>query len=130
MKKLLFIFTTLLLFSCSSSSDDNNSSNSLFHPPTWIQGTWKEDLSLGYKFTSDNVCLVSLTTQFCFKEQIENTIRVGASASVKELINNSQEYKFSYTIESSTIYYDFIKNSESTIELESDSGYNSTFTKQ
>lgn len=119
MKKLLFVFTALLLFSCSSSSDDNNnSSNSDFHPPAWIQGTWKDDTSFGYKFTSDNVCLLVSINQNCFKEMINNyNASIPNSSSVNESIKSDTEYKFSYTVQGTTQYFHFKKITNTKIEF-------------
>lgn len=117
MKKLLFIFTALLLFSCSSSSDDNSSSNSNFNPPTWIQGKWTNTIGSGYKFTSNNVCSVSLGGDICYKEMLDNYNKVGATSTINESIITDTEYKFSYAVQGSTVYFHFIKKSNSEIQI-------------
>lgn len=117
MKKLLFVFTALLLFSCSSSSDDNNSSNSLFHPPTWIQGTWKDiDGITGFTFKKNDFCSLAVNFETCLNENLVAAKKAGASVNVDETISES-EYKFSYTIQGSTTYFHFKKITNTKIEL-------------
>lgn len=120
MKKLIFLLSFVTLLSCSSSDDNssnNNSSNSKFHPPAWIQGKWMSEISVGYKFTSDNVCTVMSTTETCLKEMVEQYNTHGTNATVNESIVSGSEYKFSYTVQSVTQTFHFIKINNTKIEL-------------
>lgn len=115
MRKLLFVLSLVILFSCSSSSDDDNSSN-LFNPPSWIQGTWKDGLSLGYRFSSNDFCLLASSLETCHRQTLEHFQKSGASVNVDEDISEN-EYKFSYTIQGQTSYYHFKKITNTKIEL-------------
>ncbi len=127
LSSLLFV---VLLTSCSSSSDNNSSSN-LFNPPNWIQGTWRDNASFGFKFTPDNVCQLVSTNENCFKEMINSyNASIPNSSSVDEEINTNTEYKFSYTVQSTTQYFHFIKLTNNTIEYHQDSGVSPVYTKQ
>ncbi|RTY85511.1 hypothetical protein [Flavobacterium sp. RSP15] len=114
MKKLLFVFTALLLLSCSSSSDDDNSSN-LFNPPSWIQGTWSNEI-LGVVFKKNDFCTRSSNLEVCLNEHLIATKKLGVSVTIDEDISGS-EYKFSYTIQGLTSYFHFKKITSTEIEL-------------
>lgn len=115
MKKLLFIFCSILLFSCSSNSDDDkttNSSISDFHPPSWIKGFWKGNVT--YKFLEKDV----YQDQISFKEFVDGcNIAVPNSSFVSEPVKNKTEYKFSLTTGSTIHEYHFIKISSTQIKL-------------
>lgn len=84
MKNLLFLIViTLINFGCSSDSSDS-SSDSVYNPPSWIQGTWGTRANGStqvlnnyyYKFTSDNVCQLVLLTgdnALCWKDAIQQS---------------------------------------------------------
>ena len=111
MKKviLLIFFTTLL----SCSSDDNNSKDSKnsFNPPAWIQGRWinNEIIPLGFKFSKNDVCNIQYTTDLCIKAALDIYNGTQAQISIDEEIKSDTEYKFSYTVQGTTINYHFIK---------------------
>ncbi len=132
MKKLLLVLiSTVFLFGCSS-SDGDSGSNTSFNPPSWIQGRWLvESGGFGYRFTNNDVMSVILTTEFSFGEQIKSVNNVGANTSINEEIKTSTEYKFSYTLQSATQYYHFIKVSNTKFKdvLNDPNGYN-LYTKQ
>ncbi|GGF01748.1 hypothetical protein [Flavobacterium limi] len=115
MKKLFFLFYSILLFSCSSNSDDNiktNSSNSDFHPPSWIEGTWKGDVT--YKFFQKDV----YQNQISFKGLVDGcNLAIPNSSFVSEPIKNNTEYKFSYVTGEIKHEYHFIKISSTEIKL-------------
>ncbi|AWG20441.1 hypothetical protein FFWV33_02300 [Flavobacterium faecale] len=122
MKKVIYFLTLLLLtISCSDSSTDNstNSDNKSFHPPTWIQSRWTTDLGgskFGYNFKSNDVCTIINSTDNCFKAMLNIYKGTQAIISVNEEIISETEYKFSYTIQSFTQYYHFIKVSPTSIK--------------
>lgn len=117
MKKLLFAFGLILLLSCSNDSDENkSSSNSSFHPPSWIQATWKDEISFGYRFSSDNFCSILLSSENCNKEYFELIKKTGITVTIIEDIS-STEYKFSYILQGQSISYHFVKISEKEIQL-------------
>jgi hypothetical protein len=115
MKKLLFAFTSLLLLSCSTSSDDDNNSSNLFNPPSWIQGTWSNEIA-GFVFKKNDFCSKVSNLEICLNESLVAAKKSGASVNVDEDTSES-EYKFSYTIQGQTSYYHFIKISNTKIEL-------------
>lgn len=133
MKKLLLVLiSAVFLFGCSS-SDDNSSSNTSFNPPSWIQGRWMAESTgvSGYRFTNNDVKSVIMTTEFSFGEQIKSVNNVGGKTSINEEIKTNTEYKFSYTLQSATQYYHFIKVSNTKFKdaLNDPNGYN-LYTKQ
>lgn len=132
MKKLLLVvFSSVFLFGCTSSDDDSASNNS-FNPPSWIQGRWlEESKTFGYKFSTNNVCLISSSTDACFKESMDVYNGTQIITSVNEEIKSDTEYKFSYTIQSMTQYFHFVKVSNTEIKDEKNdpNGYN-LYTKQ
>lgn len=118
----------VLTVSCSSSDDNssNNSNNnsSKITPPTWIQGTWvdKETYDLtgykvGYIFRTDDVCMLSVANETCWKEAIilQNSNPGAPQITVNQKISDT-EYKCSITTISQTIYLNFQKNSSNTIK--------------
>lgn len=132
MKKIILLITSIILLSCSS-SDNSSSTNaaSEFHPPSWIQGVWRDEASFGFKFTSNNVCQLASTNQNCFKEMIDSYNQTnGITTSVDEEIISNDEYKFSYTVSAVTQYFHFVKESNNTIEYVQPNGMNPIYTKQ
>lgn len=130
MKNLLFVFISVLIFSCSSNSDDSPSSSNLFNPPTWIHGSWSNPIG-GYKFTTNNVCQINSVSELCFKRMIEDyNSALPNSSTVNEEIISDSEYKFSYTVQSTTQYFHFVKTSNTEIEMLDTQGQGSILTKQ
>lgn len=119
MKNVLFILSLFLLFSCSGADDNSSVSNTVqFHAPDWIHGTWLLDTEfteLGYSFSDDDFCLVSLSTNICYKESINQFLNVGGDAGINEEIISDNRYKFSFTYGGTTTNYDFRKVSNTTI---------------
>ena len=132
MKKLfLVLFSTVFLFGCSS--DGDSGSNTSFNPPSWIQGRWiEENLNfMGYRFTNNDVMLITGTSESSFGEDVKFFNNAGGDASINEEINSSTEYKFSYTLQSVTQYFHFVKvsNTKFRDELNDPDGDN-LYTKQ
>jgi thioredoxin-related protein len=134
MKKLigLIFILTFLLSSCSSSDDDDsNINNSGINPPEWIQGTWllqDSPVSSGFRFTTDDVCIISFSSQACNKQQLETFNNTDIFTNVSEEITNDY-YSVEITISSSITSYQFEKISETEIKwLETTS--NAIYTKQ
>lgn len=91
MKKLIFVISVIILVSCSSNNDDNG----VFYPPSWIQGSWKDNASgdvllftkrdiiyttnngevslskQSYKFTNSTVQVISSTSDSYILDYIE-----------------------------------------------------------
>lgn len=74
MKKIILLLTSVILLSCSNSDDETaNNQNYVFHPPTWLQGTWYsyyddnnqsiEEVENSFKFLEDNILRYSGTTE-------------------------------------------------------------------
>lgn len=114
MKKLLLFPCLYLVLSCSSDSSSGNAHS--FHPPSWIQGTWNNGASVGYKFTSNDFCSIASSTQFCNKEILDDYAQSGLDVSVDEDIS-STEYIFTINTQGSSQNYDFIKISANEIEM-------------
>lgn len=129
MKKILLMASAIVIaVSCSSSDDnsDNGSSNSSkITPPAWIQGTWVDKdayevsgMKLGYVFKVDDVCTLSISTESCWKEIIDqsnSTPNYPYPVKVEQKISDI-EYKCSITHASQTIHYNFQKVSSNTIK--------------
>lgn len=129
MKKLLLMASAIVLtLSCSSSDDsssnNSNSNSSKITPPAWIQGTWVDkdtyDLTnykVGYIFRADDICMLNISHETCWKESINlhNNVPNSPKAIVNESISDT-EYKCSITLASQTIYYNFQKISSNTIK--------------
>jgi hypothetical protein len=130
MKNILFLFLlSVFITGCSTSDDSSNSE--LFNPPSWIQGTWKNDISFGYIFTSNNVCQINFSNEICFKEMIEDyNATIPNTASVNEIVNNDTEYKFSYSVYSVTQFFHFKKLSNSAIEFYDESDNSTILDKE
>lgn len=115
MKKILGLFL-LFSISISCSSDDENSvnSDSSINPPNWIQGTWllpNSGINSGFKFTSNDFCLITSSIQSCNKYNIEQSV---IETNVVEEITNDY-YSIEITIGSSVSYYQFEKVSNTQI---------------
>jgi hypothetical protein len=124
--KNLKIFALVMLasitFSCSSDSnsllDDEGNPNQYFHPPVWIQGTWKiQNAPNGYfQFKQDDFIL--LTPYTSYKAILEQTASTGQTAKVDETINDT-DYNFVITAGTSTGTYKFKKVNANTIQWSS-----------
>lgn len=114
MRKLLFVLSLVILFSCSSSSDDDNSSN-LFNPPSWILGTWSNEIA-SFVFKKNDFCTRVSNLESCLNDNLLAAKKTGVSVNVDEEISEN-EYKFSYTIQGQTSYYHFKKITNTKIEF-------------
>ncbi len=115
----LILAIGFLCSSCSSSDDDNSGNNSSeINPPDWIQGTWlleQPNPNSGYRFTSDDFCLINLSQQTCFKESISQTNNSGATTNVNEEISDNS-YSIEITLGTQIVTYEFEKVSDTEIE--------------
>lgn len=120
---------SLLTVNCSSSNDDDNTPNNqqpvtiqYFHPPTWIQGTWKYapfgtpiDSPLTLKFTdSDIVSISSGGTQTSWTEKI----KVSSNGGTVDEVTANTEYNVTikYNGSGTTDFYEFKKISDTEIQ--------------
>jgi hypothetical protein len=79
MKKLLYLFLAITIISCGGDDDrntNNNSNNLTINPPSWIQGTYLQDIggqtiSNGYEFKSNDFCGVTSNISSCYKAQLD-----------------------------------------------------------
>ena len=120
--KLAVLFIILFFFiSCSSSDDTKSESTSAFAPPSWIHGTWVDNVSssakYGWKFDSSDKYMVvfgTLTAGY-----------VAAGVSVTQLTSTDSEFSYSWVEEgtsggtsfSGTVTHVFTKETTSTIGL-------------
>ncbi|WES99328.1 hypothetical protein P2W68_06850 [Chryseobacterium arthrosphaerae] len=135
MKKLSFkaitiaLSLTLTTVNCSSSNDDDNTSTNqqptttqYFHPPVWIQGTWKYapfgvpmDSQLTLKFTdSDIISISSGGTQTSWTEKIKVSPNGG---NVDEATTNTEyNVTIKYNSTGVTDFFEFKKISDTEIQ--------------
>ena len=80
MKKLLYLFLAITIISCGGDDDsgntNNNSSNLTINPPSWIQGTYLQEvagqiLPQGYEFKPDDFCSVLSNMATCYQAQLD-----------------------------------------------------------
>lgn len=133
MKKLLLIASAFILsISCASSDENSNNSSDNKHskitPPTWIHGTWinleiynDTGYKIGYKFTNDDLCILSNSSENCWKELVNNsnTVNYPYPINVEQTISET-EYTCSITQASQTNHYQFRKVNSKTIEILND----------
>lgn len=134
MKKQLFLALSLSVLSlvtvnCSSSNDDDNTpanqqptTTQYFHPPAWIQGTWKYapfgvpmDSQLTLKFTdSDIISISSGGTQTSWTEKIKVSPNGG---NVDEATTNTEyNVTIKYNSTGVTDFFEFKKISDTEIQ--------------
>ncbi|MDQ1095191.1 MULTISPECIES: hypothetical protein [Chryseobacterium] len=123
MKKTLLALTfmALLTVNCSGNEDDTTPEQTnpvitqYFHPPTWIQGSWKisGSNSAYFKFTNDDFILVSPYTSW--KAVLQQTASAGQTAKVNEDISE-QYYQFTIIAGNSGGQYKFKKISDTKIQ--------------
>lgn len=126
MKKnfLAFSIGLLMLCSCSSSDDDSNTQNeSSINPPTWIHGSWLLEITpgmnigSGFKFTSDDFCVLQLQTENCNKSLIDQSNSIGQNTIVnEEITDNSYSIELNFNNNQTIITYQFEKVSNTEIE--------------
>lgn len=135
MKKLSFkaitiaLSLTLTTANCSNSNDDDNTptnqqptTTQYFHPPAWIQGTWKYapfgvpmDSQLTLKFTdSDIISISSGGTQTSWTEKIKVSPNGG---NVDEATTNTEyNVTIKYNSTGVTDFFEFRKISNTEIQ--------------
>ena len=121
------ITLSLLSISCkkentvdnSTTSSNQNNSSSLFSPPSWIQGTWRDStfLSLGqpnfntFEFTINNI----YSTSSGVGTQDLGTIHSNANSTVSEIEDNSKYYTTITTTSGQTQKMYFVKKTNNTL---------------
>ncbi|PWN60443.1 hypothetical protein [Chryseobacterium viscerum] len=122
MKHLFLIALVAISFVNCSGNDDtttpqqnNPVTTQYFHPPAWIQGSWKiSNTSTTYfKFTNDDFILVSPYTSY--KAVLEQTASTGQPAKVVEQTSDYY-YEFTITAGASSGQYKFKKISDTKIQ--------------
>ncbi|WP_419495153.1 hypothetical protein [Chryseobacterium bernardetii] len=124
MKKILqlsFLALSLFTLSCSSNDDtttpqqNNPVTTQYFHPPLFIQGSWKisGSSSAYFKFSSDNFILVTPYTSW--KSVLQQTASTGQIAKVNEQISDTY-YEFTIIAGASSGQYKFKKISDTRIQ--------------
>lgn len=125
MKKALLLpllAMSLLTLNCSGNNDDDTTNQQTspvqtvyFHPPQWIQGSWKiSNTSTSYfKFTNDDFILVTPYTSY--KTVLTQTAATGQPAKVVEQTSDFY-YEFTITAGASSGQYKFKKISDTRIQ--------------
>ncbi len=126
---VLFLFGILSLSSCkkddtSSSSSTNNSNNKTLHPPTWIQATWKDDQSNGYRFTSNDMFTLILGSELSVTESLKE------GEYFTETIEDNMYEFIIHRNTNSTEPWHFNKLSDTQIEHVDNMNEHRTYTKQ
>ncbi|HEY4618072.1 MAG TPA: hypothetical protein VIH09_07755 [Flavobacterium sp.] len=125
MKNILYILTAFLVFSCSPPDNSHTALISDFHPPQWIQGTWKQELfgldsRTGFKFSANDLCTLIGVAEHCQQEIIDSQRKSGTNVIVEEVITStSYSVKISSSGQQKT--FSFQKISDTKIEWNSDS---------
>ncbi|WBX96040.1 hypothetical protein [Chryseobacterium gambrini] len=122
MKQLFLIaFTAISFINCSGNDDDsapqqnNPVTVQYFHPPAWIQGSWRitGSSSTYFKFTPDDFVLASPYTSW--KGVLQQTASTGQTAKVNEDISDLY-YQFTIIAGNSGGQYKFKKISSTRIQ--------------
>jgi len=122
MKKILFtLFIGMSFIGCSNSDDDstpqknNPVTTQYFHPPAWIQGSWKISgtQTSFFKFTNQDFILITPYTSY--KTVLEQAKSAGQTAKVDETITDT-DYNFIITAGASSGSYKFRKISATKIQ--------------
>jgi hypothetical protein len=122
------------MLSCSNLDDNTNSSNSDFHPPSWIQGNWNQEVSVGssgvlFSFSANDFCFTNAgLTKQCQLEFVNQIRKFGNTVTVTETITPT-----AYTAEikyfaGQSVIYSFRKLANNKIEWTAVTG--SVFIKQ
>lgn|SRR5690554_5381148 len=121
MKKLLLFASIVLTLSCSSDDNSSSNSSSKITPPAWIQGSYYQvyegsDSKVGgYRFYSDDVCVLAYTSETCMKGAIDVYRGTDTYTNVEQS-STTTEYKCTITIGAQKINYHFQKVSDNTIK--------------
>jgi hypothetical protein len=129
LKPFIALLFTVLIVSCSSDSDDNSNSNNQINPPSWIQGTWINEFDTGgFRFTADDLCVITGNLQQCYKQILEQTDGTVVEEEVDEVITD-ELYFIEFTLAGSVTTYEFEKVSDTEIRYVDDIS-NPILTKQ
>ncbi|MDQ0780570.1 hypothetical protein [Chryseobacterium sp. W4I1] len=120
MKHLFLVVIVAIFFvSCSNNDDDsslqqnNPVTTQYFHPPIWVQGSWKVGNTSYYKFTNDDFIYVMNGTSY--KAILTQTAASNQTAKVDEVISDT-DYNFTITAGTSGGTYKFHKISSTQIQ--------------
>ena len=121
MKKLLFLFTIVLsAVACSSDDDTSGSSNVSINPPSWIQGSWAEDIDIdsGHRliFKTNDFCIKNMSQTIC-QAEVYSEVNNSSDVEVTEEKSNNY-YNLSINASGSISEYSFSKISETEIYYE------------
>lgn len=124
MKNTLYALMVFLAFSCSPPNDISTASSSDFHPPEWIQGTWKQesfglDSRMGFKFSANDICTLIGLHEHCQQEIINSQRISGTNAKVEETITNTS-YSVKISSSGQQKSFSYHKISDTKIEWTSD----------
>ncbi|UMB60843.1 hypothetical protein MHL31_01190 [Lutibacter sp. A80] len=73
-KMLTLLFVSALLLSCSK--DDSISQLNTLNPPSWIQGTWVNDMDFELRFTSNDMYISDMSYLESNKSYIDSGVAV------------------------------------------------------
>ena len=124
MKKLLYLLLAITIISCGGDDNGsaNNSSNLTINPPSWIQGTYLQEIvngeviPIGYEFKTDDFCVVSSNISSCYKAQLDLYANApNFETDVYEEID-SNRYFIEITLGAAIYEYEFEKVSSTSIK--------------
>ena len=113
MKKIILILSLCIIASCSSSDED---SHSLFSPPNWIQGTWKNSAGETLIFTKNDIKYNAKNeTEISFSKE---TTRFSSNPHPQQISSTSTLYivDFTQSIQIQSVRLNFVKTSENRME--------------
>lgn len=132
-KIALMLATATALMSCSPNNDsvvaDEPVATQYFHPPTWIQGTWRvNNTSTSYmKFTGDDFQLMLPPTSY--KAVLTQTASNGQTAKVIETISET-DYNFTIITGMSEGTYKFKRLNSTQVQTVNPTGQTLILVKQ
>ncbi|MTG98634.1 hypothetical protein GJV76_10930 [Myroides sp. BIT-d1] len=134
MIKRIFMLTMVLFMVVSCSSDDSNSSGNAqgteqgiskskqIKTPEWLHGDWVHKNNgeynySGFRIKPDDFCVFFIGGAMCYKQMIEQTIKVDDSVFEVQQVYKSDYYKLSISAMGVETLYEFKRISEDEVEF-------------
>ncbi|WP_374174189.1 hypothetical protein [Flavobacterium tructae] len=114
MKNLILLLSLIFITACSSSDEDTQG---VFHSPSWIQGSWKDNTTGAIlTFTKNDIKYNTNGNTYSFSK---NQIRISSNQIIPQQIaktDNLYIVDFGQGLEGSLIRFNFFKKTDNTIE--------------